>query len=548
MITKGIIEKVDGYKALVRLPIYNNSAASKHSTKTEDLPKATFCSLPNIEIPFAKGDIVFVGFEDNDTNKPIILGHLYKAEGNPATPGLNLSTLKTSSSTKLSNNTWIGDVTPNELSALSGIKGNIQKQIDNLLSNTSASNNSSGDVDLSEIEESIQNEVSQRRLQDTQLNTRINDLQNLITNHNHDNLYSSISHNHDSNYLKLSGGNMTGLVSFNEGLGVELKTQSNSKYLIYGNGSANDALYVQIKDSNDSITGYYKLLDSNGILYNNNEQVSTISHNHDLVYAPLSHTHEYLPLTGGTISGNLTISGTITQQGSTYETHAEKVYSKKDYIYLREGQTGGLANGDYSGFEFVKYDGTNNGRLVVDNQGIARVGDVGSEQPLATREESPTNGGYAKWNSTTYRFETSTTDDDLVTRKTAQTITGQKTFTQELIKSQINGYWGYQIKNTGYKLGDANPSSNIGLGRFIVYGSDNNYISYVQTTVNSGENANKLQLKVDGSSSSNTTVTLVSNHSDSAKNYVATNRPLILQDKVELKYNNSTNSLEFNFL
>lgn len=114
----------------------------------------------------------------------------------------------------------------------------------------------------------------------------------------------------------------------------------------------------------------------------------------------------YLPVTGGSINGNLTITGNITQNGSTYITHAEEVRTTKDYIYLRDGATGSLANNSYSGFEFVKYDGTNNGRLVIDNKGIARVGDAGDEQPLATREESPINGGFAKWDSTTNKFIT----------------------------------------------------------------------------------------------------------------------------------------------
>ena len=29
-------------------------------------------------------------------------------------------------------------------------------------------------------------------------------------------------------------------------------------------------------------------------------------------YAPISHTHSYLPTSGGTVSGNLTVSGTLT--------------------------------------------------------------------------------------------------------------------------------------------------------------------------------------------------------------------------------------------
>jgi len=523
MITKGIIEKVDGYKALVRLPIYNNSAASKHSTKTEDLPKATFCSLPNIEIPFAKGDIVFVGFEDNDTNKPIILGHLYKAEGNPATPGLNLSTLKTTSSTKLSNNTWIGDVTPNELSALSGIKGNIQKQIDNLLSNTSASNNSSGDVDLSEIEESIQNEVSQRRLQDIQLNTRINDLQSLITNHNHDSLYSSINHNHDNRYLNLSGGHLLGNVSLEKSRGLLFNTNSD-KYLIYGDSSSEN-IYFEVEDSNQN-KSYYKFLDKNGKLYSDNKEVSTIDHSHDLLYAPLNHSHDYLPLSGGTITGNLTISGTITQQGSAYETHAEKVYSKKDYIYLRDGQTGGLANGDYSGFEFVKYDGTNNGRLVVDNEGTARVGDVGDERPLATRDESSnlTDKGLAIWDGSTYSFKTSsifTIDNSgnlLAPVQANSSDTGKDNMIRIPIITGTTSTESRQIaKVHGIELGmDGRNYLNLN-----EYGGIFNFYKTDEAFTSTGDGDRVAQISPEGIS---------------------------IQDKIQLHFNDSTNALEFKFL
>ena len=88
------------------------------------------------------------------------------------------------------------------------------------------------------------------------------------------------------------------------------------------------------------------------------------------------------------INGTLQINGDIIQQGAAYETHAEKVYTTNDYIYMRDGAITGLGSGDYSGFQVKKYDGTNDGRLVIDKDGVARVGDVGDEQPLLTRAES----------------------------------------------------------------------------------------------------------------------------------------------------------------
>ncbi len=65
-----------------------------------------------------------------------------------------------------------------------------------------------------------------------------------------------------------------------------------------------------------------------------------------------------------------------------------------------------------------------------------------------------------------------------------QTFKGQKTFTQEPILSQTNGYRGYCVKNTGYKRGTA-PASTIGIGRFICYDQDNQYLVYLQGQISS---------------------------------------------------------------
>lgn len=102
------------------------------------------------------------------------------------------------------------------------------------------------------------------------------------------------------------------------------------------------------------------------------------------------------------INGDLQVNGDIIQNGSAYETHAEKVYTTNDYIITRDGAISALSAGDYSGFQVKKYDGTNDGRLVIDNGGVARVGDVGDEQPLLTRDESAdlTNDNLLKWDGT----------------------------------------------------------------------------------------------------------------------------------------------------
>lgn len=110
-----------------------------------------------------------------------------------------------------------------------------------------------------------------------------------------------------------------------------------------------------------------------------------------------------------TIDSDLNITGDIIQQGSSYETHAEQIYTTKDYIITRDGAVGGLATGDYSGIEVQNYDGNNSDcRLVIDKTGTARVGDIGGEQPLLTREESAylTDNKPLIWNANNLRAET----------------------------------------------------------------------------------------------------------------------------------------------
>ena len=102
------------------------------------------------------------------------------------------------------------------------------------------------------------------------------------------------------------------------------------------------------------------------------------------------------------VTGDAVIAGDLTVNGTYYTVHAEHVYTQDDYIILREGATTPLAAGSYAGFQVTKYDGTNDGRLVVDNAGVARVGDVGDEQPLLTRDEAANlnDGALLKWDAT----------------------------------------------------------------------------------------------------------------------------------------------------
>lgn len=136
MITKGIVEEIlTNYSIKVRLPILDSIEGTRDATPTSDLSEAIICAAPNSEINFTIGDIVIVGFEDNDDSKPIILGFLSKESGNISSISNNLSKLNVNVSAKLPKDTSIGNVSSQDISMLQGAKFNIQSQLDN--SNTS---------------------------------------------------------------------------------------------------------------------------------------------------------------------------------------------------------------------------------------------------------------------------------------------------------------------------------------------------------------------------------------------------------------------------
>lgn len=133
MVTKGIVEKIiDTYTVKVRMPIFDAIKEAKNGVKTEDLSTAIICTLPNSSNVVSVNDVVFVAFEDDDYSKPIIIGHLFREALTDTKLNVNFGTLTTSSTTRLNKDTYIGEVRPNEIQALLGVKENIQNQLDDL--------------------------------------------------------------------------------------------------------------------------------------------------------------------------------------------------------------------------------------------------------------------------------------------------------------------------------------------------------------------------------------------------------------------------------
>ena len=134
MIYKGIVEEIiDPFSIKVRIPLLHRLKSSPQGINDTSLPIASICTLSKCHPNLCKGDIVIIGFDNDDLSKPIILGHLYKESFDSNSESIELTDLKVTSNTQLSSNTSIGDITSEELKQLIGVRDNLQKQLDLLL-------------------------------------------------------------------------------------------------------------------------------------------------------------------------------------------------------------------------------------------------------------------------------------------------------------------------------------------------------------------------------------------------------------------------------
>lgn len=110
-----------------------------------------------------------------------------------------------------------------------------------------------------------------------------------------------------------------------------------------------------------------------------------------------------------TFIGKIVADCDIIQLGGNYETHAEQVYSKNDYIVMRDEAVNALAPGTYSGLQIKKYNGSDDLRLAADQYGVARLGDIGDEKPLMVRDETGdmTSGNILTWDGVNQKAITS---------------------------------------------------------------------------------------------------------------------------------------------
>lgn len=202
---------------------------------------------------------------------------------------------------------------------------------------------------------------------------------------------------------------------------------------------------------------------------------------------------------GGIITGDLTIGGNVTVNGTTTTVNSNTLTVKDKLIEVAKDNNTTLTSP--AGIIVPKYNGTDYGALVIDSDGNAKVGDVqltaGGDidvnnsdlQTLATRTNL-VDGNLVQYYGTKQTLvDSGKKIDDLVTTNTAQTITGGKTFTGVIRADSIMTVEDVPIEISPYarevfRYDNSNNSMNFGSydTRTYIKGKENEKPLYQYTT------------------------------------------------------------------
>lgn len=185
------------------------------------------------------------------------------------------------------------------------------------------------------------------------------------------------------------------------------------------------------------------------------------------------------------VNGTLHVNGDIVQNGASYETHAEQVYTTQNTIILRDGAVAGLGTGEWVGIVARIADGTNDAQILINGSGEVRIGDAGDTQAVATRQDSPTANGVAYWNDTNKRFDTHSafTYNPSTTELSASNIVG--TYLYGTLRHGTINNATVQTLSTGTliqrNVADTNPALKVNLANA---GATGNIVEFQKAGVN----------------------------------------------------------------
>ena len=110
--------------------------------------------------------------------------------------------------------------------------------------------------------------------------------------------------------------------------------------------------------------------------------------------------------TGTTIYDDLTVTGDLFVDGTTWVVHNQEVTTSDNVIVINNGEPGAGVTSGTAGLEIDRGTLTNYLFIFDEATDTFRVGEVGSTQAVATREDTPTTMLVPWWNDTDKRFDT----------------------------------------------------------------------------------------------------------------------------------------------
>lgn len=174
MVVKGIIEDTFKNQAKVRIPVFDKVFSASLGVDYNDLSEATMCVPPKFDMNVKQGDIVYILFEDNNRQKPVIIGFV-KNDNNSCCNSETVD-IVVSNDAILSNETSIGNVDKNNIKNLVGINKNIQ-----IFLNTTKENVNNKETIINNINNNINNiNINNINNNINILNNNIETLNNLI--------------------------------------------------------------------------------------------------------------------------------------------------------------------------------------------------------------------------------------------------------------------------------------------------------------------------------------------------------------------------------
>lgn len=102
-----------------------------------------------------------------------------------------------------------------------------------------------------------------------------------------------------------------------------------------------------------------------------------------------------------TVTGDLTVNGTTTTVNSTTVTTADNI------VVVNDGEVGAGVTAGSAGIEVERGTATNYQFVFVESDDSFKIGESGSLQKVATREDTPTDNAFAFWDTSTSKLETS---------------------------------------------------------------------------------------------------------------------------------------------